>query len=184
MRFFTALLALAPVALGLQDNKFYETDIYPNGTLVTYDGTTGAFVETLTEGPLVDAYREAFADKARKQRHQLSKRFVSCWGTVLDKSGVDDAVSAWKNYLSESQRTICAEAGKTKMISYVRETMRVYYCINVKKYQCGSIDLNDLNHALSQMDANCARYTASYYQWDGTPEIFGKANTNTAVCLG
>ena len=102
MRFFTSLLALAPVALGLQENTLYGTTVYPNGTVVTYDGATGAVVETLTEGPLVDAYLEAFADKTRKKqrRQHLSKRFVSCWGTALDESGVDSAVNAWKGYLA------------------------------------------------------------------------------------
>jgi hypothetical protein len=69
------------------------------------------------------------------------------------------------------------------MYYYIRESMRVYSCLNVGNY-CGSLNLADFNHALSQMDANCVRYTASYYQWDGSPEIVGKANENTAVCLG
>jgi hypothetical protein len=40
----------------------------PNGTLDTYDGITSVLVERETEGARVNAYREAFANKARKPR--------------------------------------------------------------------------------------------------------------------
>ena len=185
MRLSAIFLALAPAALGLQDG-FYTKTIHPNGTLETYDAITGVHVETLHEGPLVEAYRQAFAEKAsaEKKRRQLAKRFVSCWGTALDHSGVDSAVQGWKDNLRSQSFGLCSDPGRTKSVAVYAEGMQVYYCINRPSY-CGDLDLIDFNHALLQMDQNCAHYTASYYQWDGgSPEIVGKANQNTPICLG
>ena len=184
MHLFATLLALAPAALGLQDG-FYRTIIHPNGTLERLDATTGVHVETLHEGPLVEAYRQAFAEKAsaEKKRRQLAKRFVSCWGTPLDHSSVDAAVQSWKDRLRSQGLGLCSTPNRPQFVTHIAEGMQVYYCINTRNY-CGNLDLTDFNHALLQMDQNCAHYTASYFQWDGSPEIVGKANENTPVCLG
>lgn len=184
MRFFAALVALASVALGLEDGVLYITTIFPNATLVTHDATTGAWVETLTEGPLVEAYRQAFADKAqaRTQRRTLSKRAVGCKGNHLDHSGVDTAVNLWKGWLgAHGAYTVCSYPTAYRAVWYTSEGMAVYYCILQNNY-CGSLDLVDFNYALVQMDAVCVRYTESWFRWDGSPEIVGKVNQNTPIC--
>lgn len=186
MRFFFTLVALASLALALEDGKLYKTFAYDNGTLVTYDGITGELVETLTEGPLVDTYREAFAAKAAgKQRRQLSKRFVSCWGTPLDPVHVDVMVYDWNIVLRNTPggMAVCSPSAQTAWWRFTTDSVMVYYCINTRNY-CGNLDYNDFHYALFQMDAHCPRYTSSYFQWDGSPEIVGKARASTAVCLG
>jgi len=186
MRFFTALIALASAALALEDGA-YLTHVHPNGTVISYDAVTGALVETLTEGPLVDSYREAFANKTReKTRRELSKRFTSCWGTPLDRFNVDFAVGEFKAYIGSwgsGGYTLCAVPPANAYYSKIVGQVRIYYCINTNNW-CGNIDLVDVNWALLQMDTHCAPYTSSYFQWDGSPEIIGKALVTTAVCLG
>jgi len=188
MRFFATLIALASAAFALEDGKLYTTHLLTNGTLVTYDGITGAWVETLTEGPLVDAYREAAADKARNKYKQrrgkpLAKRATSCWNTPLDHWNVDMAVNDWKSFLiSNGGLGLCSNGVQNGWTRFVRGGVQVYYCLNTNVY-CGHLDINDFNYALGQMDANCAPYTSSYFQWN-SPEIVGKSRTTTAVCTG
>ncbi len=59
----------------------------------------------------------------------------------------------------------------------------VYYCINARDTY-GNLDSLDFDHALIQMHATCRRYEASYFRWDGSAEIVGKASVNDRVCLG
>ncbi|KAJ0330130.1 hypothetical protein COL922a_012549 [Colletotrichum nupharicola] len=98
---------------------------------------------------------------------RLGRRSTSCWGSALDRAGTDAAVSAWK----------------TKAIWFIRRGVKVYYCINAPN-SSGSLDLVDINHALKQMDTACPRYTAGYFRWDGSVEIFGKAAENVPICRG
>lgn len=44
--------------------------------------------------------------------------------------------------------------------------------------------MNDLNKALSKMDAKCVPYQASWYRWANSNEIVGKARTGDKVCCG
>ena len=138
MRLF-AVIALVPAVLALKDNTMYITDVYPNGTVVSFEAANpGVAVETLHEGPLVEAYRRAFAEeaKAKAKPRGLSKRYVSCWGTALDHSGTDSAVEGWKSSLGGGPWNGCSTSNVRRSWSATSEGVRVYYCLNQYNY-CG-----------------------------------------------
>lgn len=187
MHFLTTLLALAPAALAAPavsqpqtgasvPDGFYLTEVHPDGTLVRTpldDATnlTGVSISqrTTSENPAAPA--------------NLGKRFIDCWGWYLDPAGTDRAVAEWKNRLRTENYDLRSPADRPWYTEVVNSGVSVYYCINARN-TFGSLSLEDFNHALVQMDANCNRYQASYFRWDNSVEIVGKASVNDPVCLG
>ena len=49
------------------------------------------------------------------------------------------------------------------------------YCCITRAHKTGNLDVNDVNYAIRQMDAKCAAYTASWFGWDDSSELVGKA---------
>ena len=183
----TLLLALTPTALaapaagqpapraGLA-NGFYLSTVNADGT-VAHTPLSNPSELASVQGA------SAFSRRAPKEpAGRLDKRFVSCWGRQLDNAGTDKAVSQWKSYLSTTILEL-RSTDRTYYVQFVNDGVTVYYCINARN-SVGSLSLEDFNYALVQMDATCRRYEASYYQWDGSPEIVGKASVNDRVCLG
>lgn len=77
---------------------------------------------------------------------------------------------------------LCSGPSGTAWVGYENEDVWEYYCI-IARSACGNLDLVDVNYALSQMDAACPAYTASYFRWDGSNEIFGKVNSGVSICV-
>lgn len=116
-------------------------------------------------------------------RAPVSKRFTSCWGTLLDHSGTDQATQCLRDAGARAGGIDLQSGDGPYFFTCVFEAVQAYYCIN-RGNSYGNADLDDVNYGLSQMDANCPAYTASYFEWDGTVEIIGKAKADTAVCVG
>ncbi|KAF9870442.1 hypothetical protein CkaCkLH20_12109 [Colletotrichum karsti] len=178
-----AVLAIAGLAQALSDG-FYEGTTFSNGTMsVKQLGATEAKRFTIEppsgwEGTLQE--RDLVEGEAASR---LGKRFVDCWGNALDHSGTDSAVQDWKNHVGANGQHYLESGNSPNWVGYIREAVLVYYCINAP-HSSGSLDLVDINYALSQMDAVCVRYTASYFRWDGSVEIFGKVQQGVPICLG
>lgn len=111
------------------------------------------------------------------------KRFTSCWGSNLDRTGTDLATNDLRKWANVNGGRTIVSHERPDYFGFNRNGVYVYYCINAPNSQ-GNIDLNDVNFALSQMDSHCPRYTAGYWQWDGSVELIGKAASGTNVCRG
>jgi hypothetical protein len=74
-------------------------------------------------------------------------------------------------------------ADSNAYIAIVSKGVMIYYCIN-RPNSKGNLDVKDVNYALEQMDGKCVRYDASWFAWDNTPEIVGKARAGDSVCQG
>jgi len=188
MQFLTSLLlALTPAVLAAPAADPAEPrTVLANGFYLSTVNADGTVTHTPINSPSELAAREgvsAFSRRAPKEpTAALGKRYVSCWGRQLDTQGTDKAVNQWKGYLASTLLEVRSR-DTPYYVQYVNDAVTVYYCINARN-SVGSLSLEDFNYALVQMDATCRRYEASYFQWDGSPEIVGKASVNDRVCLG
>ncbi|KAK4150288.1 hypothetical protein C8A00DRAFT_18160 [Chaetomidium leptoderma] len=189
MRFFATLLALTPAVLAAPAVSqpqsganlaagFYLTQVYANGTLVRTPLDNVANLQ----GASVISRRTASGNPAATAS-KLGKRFIDCWGRQLDNAGTDKAVDRWKGYLRTTNLELRSPGDANVYAELINDGVTVYYCINAKN-TFGSLSLEDFNYALVQMDGRCRRYEASYFRWDGSAEIVGKASVNDRVCLG
>ncbi|KAG7285869.1 hypothetical protein NEMBOFW57_008163 [Staphylotrichum longicolle] len=157
-----------------------------NGFYLTTANADGTITRTPINDPSDLANLEGVSVFSRRAPEKptlaLGKRYVSCWGRQLDTYGTDKAVNQWKSYLATNILELHSTSS-TYSVQYANDGVAVYYCINAKN-SVGSLNLEDFNYALRQMDARCRAYEASYFQWDGSPEIVGKASVNDRVCLG
>ncbi|KAK3317041.1 hypothetical protein B0H66DRAFT_520240 [Apodospora peruviana] len=145
----------------------------PNGTMVA---TSHLSKRTIIFHPPQDT-------RLNRRSESLSKRFTSCWGTQLDRYGTDEAAQCLRNAgAAPGGIDLRTPSGSGLFTSCVSAAVRVYYCVN-KPNSWGNANLEDVNYGLRQMDAACPAYTAGYFQWDGTPEILGKARADTSICL-
>ena len=185
--FATILLALTPSAIAAPTaGQTEHRTALANGFYLSKVNADGTVTHTPVNDPSELASLQgasAFSRRApTKPTVGLDKRFVSCWGRQLDNAGTDKAVNQWKSYLSTTLLEL-RSSGTPYYVQYINDGVTVYYCINAKN-SVGSLSLEDFNYALVQMDATCRRYEAGYHQWDGSPEIVGKASVNDRVCLG
>lgn len=111
---------------------------------------------------------------------KLGKHNGNCMGAILEPAGLDSAVSGLENWAGNGH-DLCS-GNSNNWLGVISLGMLVYYCIDTTN-SCGNLDTGDLKYALGQMDAVCPRYTASYYRWDGTPEIVGKAKEGANICV-
>ncbi|TLD14592.1 hypothetical protein PspLS_11069 [Pyricularia sp. CBS 133598] len=204
MRFFATLPFMATAALALATGLVDRADLpdggyrferYENGTITAFpldkSGVEGIPIKPIVPQP------ESEAESG------LQKRAVDCWpGHALDHAGVDQSVKDLKAWAGTGGRTLASGA----INSYVGYQQRgskcslvflfgleisiltslaviVYYCID-KPWSSGNLDIADIDYALWRMDTTCPRYTSSYFRWDNTYEIVGKANVNWGVCCG
>jgi hypothetical protein len=187
MHFLTTLLALAPAALAAPAVGQAQPDVVvPAGFYLTEVHADGTVVRT----PLDDAANVTGVSITQRSVSEnsaatsnLGKRFVDCWSWNLDHAGTDNAVKKWKDRLNKGTVGVTSPKDRPWYIEEVSDGVSVYYCVNAPN-RSGSLSLVDFNYALEQMDANCARYQASYFRWDNSVEIVGKASVDDPVCLG
>lgn len=188
MHFLTALLlTLAPSAAVLAapatndqpqpravlPDGLYMTEVLANGTLVHTSITNPRAVPIITVPSTLPARSDA----------ALTRRRTGCWGRNLDNLAIDRLVRKWQAYLKTIASATITTKNSQHYIQYTDSAMTVYYCVN-RKNSVGSLSLEDFNYALRRMDDQCRPYEASYFQWDGSVEIVGKASLNDRVCIG
>ncbi|KAM7216056.1 hypothetical protein V8F06_008529 [Rhypophila decipiens] len=153
---------------------------YPNGTMTGHQfDDSGVLKRSIVVHPRDDLVSKS----KRSSSRSVERRFVDCWGTALDRPGTDRAAQCLRNAAARSGGIDLRSGAGPYYYSCVDSAVRVYYCINAGN-SWGNANLEDVNYALSQMDGRCPAYTASYFRWDGTPEIVGKARADTPICLG
>lgn len=118
----------------------------------------------------------------RSAKFALSKRRTDCWNYQLDHAGVDSAYEGLKGWAGNG-RDLQSYPDANAYIAYISKGAMAYYCIN-RPNSKGNLDVRDVQYALEQMDAKCVRYDASWFAWDGTSEIVGKARASDLVCQG
>ena len=178
---FQILSTLALVATGVVADRWANMDDLPDGPYSGITHANGSTTMTSLDTNEVFNFVLIKEDEKRSQSN-LKKRFAACWGTHLDHRGVDEAVVALKNWAGKGGKSLVSGDHKA-YFGYNRRGVYVYYCID-RPHREGNLDINDINHALWEMDHTCRAYEAGYYQWDSTPEIVGKCTSGTAVCVG
>lgn len=171
---FSSTLALLASYFGL------ATAIHlPNGV---WEGTTlanGTYSIKAAGAP--DS--ESFLVEPTTQKRSVApvaKRTVGCFGYQLDESGVDGAVVGLKNWAGSGHTLTSSD--ENYFVAVTVEGMIAYYCIDAPR-SSGSLDVDDVNYALAQMDATCRRYEASYFKWPGSVEIVGKGRSGDNICV-
>lgn len=114
---------------------------------------------------------------------RLERRFTGCWRTGLDREGTDVAINIWRGETADGRNVFISSYGQGTggYISYVHNGIQVYYCLT-ESDKTGWLDASDVAYAVAQMDVHCFPYTRSYFQWDGSPEVFGKSDVNLPIC--
>ncbi|KAM7201666.1 hypothetical protein V8F33_003215 [Rhypophila sp. PSN 637] len=156
---------------------------YPNGTVTGHMiDEKGIIKRSIAVHPKEDGL--GAAAEVTKRDGGIQRRFVDCWANqFLDRTGTDRAANCLRNRAKQSGG-IDLRTPSTSGLYYgcVDSAVRVYYCVN-KPNSWGNANLDDINYGLRQMDARCQPYQASYFRWDNTPEIVGKARADTRICL-
>jgi hypothetical protein len=112
---------------------------------------------------------------------KFTKRRTDCWGNGLSHGGVDNALNGLRGW-ANTGTSFTSGNGPTST-GYVVDGVYAYYCIT-RSHTTGNLDIADVNRAIREMDAKCAPYTGSWFGWDGSSELVGKAATNQQVCTG
>ncbi|KAM7205438.1 hypothetical protein V8F20_003207 [Naviculisporaceae sp. PSN 640] len=154
---------------------------YPNGTMTGHLlDEAGVIKRSIAVHPRAPLESSEVSTK----RDGVQRRFVDCWANqFLDRPGTDAAAQCLRN-AAAAPGGIDLRSGSTVGLYYscVRSAVRVYYCVKDPN-SWGNANLEDINYGLRQMDARCQPYQASYFRWDNTPEIVGKARADTSICL-
>lgn len=183
MRFQQSILVLA-ATLGLPFGVHSATTIPDGGYTVDLmeDGSQVWISFTDSSVEPVKIYPQQSHAPSNARSAKFSKRRTDCWGNPLDREGTDVTLNALRGWAGAGT-TLTSEA-TPKAHGYKLNGVFSYYCIT-KPYSSGNLDLNDVNHAVDEMDKVCAPYTASWFGWDGSIEIVGKAPVgHTFVCTG
>jgi hypothetical protein len=174
MHFPQALLALAAA---LAATVYADTAI-PNGGYTVTNVDAGVQLWT----SFTDSTLEPITVTATEKRSaKFAKRRTDCWGNGLDRTGVDNTLVSLRGWANAG--TTLTSGNGPQSFGYVFNGVYSYYCIT-RARTSGNLDIGDVNHAIGEMDKKCAAYTASWYGWDGSSEIVGKAATNQQVCTG
>lgn len=187
MHFLTALLlTLTPSAAVLAapaQAQAPRAEVLPSGLYLTEILANGTLVHTSVTNPrALPIVQDGLAHGARSSG-PLNRRKTSCWGRGLDAPGIDRAVEKWKAYLAQYGSVTIKTGNSQRYLQFTDSAMTVYYCVNRKNAE-GNLSLDDFNYAVRKMDEQCRLYEASYFQWDGSVEIVGKASLNDRVCNG
>ena len=166
MSFFNlALLASVGAVNAMIPDGAWDGITYPNGTM---------WIK-----PVGGHDNEAFAVHPPQESARLSKRLVGCFGTELDHTGVDRTVDELKRWAGTGNDLYSYDVPRFRAYSYLGAV--TYYCI-ASPNSHGNLSVDDVNHALLNMDNTCARYTASYYRWDNSVEVVGKEKDGAPIC--
>ena len=126
---------------------------------------------------------DANAAHVEETKRSVDKRYVECWGDQLDRANTDKAAQCLRNAAAQPGGIDINTPSNAALYYLCSENnVKVYYCVD-KPNSHGNANLVDINYGLSQMDSKCPAYRASYFRWDGTPEIVGKARSDTNICL-
>jgi hypothetical protein len=182
MHFQHSLFALA-AALSLTPSVCASTAIPDGGYAVTNLNDGSQLWTSVTDSALepIKVHAEAKRGVLSTRSAKFAKRRADCWGNALDHAGVDTALNALRGW-ANAGTTLTSDNGP-KSHGYVSNGVYAYYCIT-RAHTSGNLDINDVNHAIGEMDKKCATYTGSWYGWDGSSEIVGKASTSQQVCTG
>jgi hypothetical protein len=115
----------------------------------------------------------------------LEKRqnqFVGCHGPPLDHPSTDMALIHLKIWAGRGTN-LCSSKTRNIYVTFMDNNVFSYYCIN-QYDKCGNLDIADVDEAMRTMDRYCGKYVGGWYNWLGSPEIVGKAQVGTRVCLG
>ncbi|KAK0668389.1 hypothetical protein QBC41DRAFT_356617 [Cercophora samala] len=177
MQFTITVLALLTMALPMTSALTTRSaDAIPNGG---YTGETFANGTTLYT-PLEGGEPFLVEPSAAPVSAKLGKRYTGCFGGNLDRSGVDASVQRLRNWAGNGRDL--ASGSVNTWVGFVNEATLAYYCINAP-HRRGNLDVNDVNHALREMDRVCGSYKSSYYKWDGSVEIVGKDYAGANICV-
>ncbi|KAF4947818.1 hypothetical protein FSARC_13880 [Fusarium sarcochroum] len=138
------------------------------------DGTT-----TMTHLETRESFSISPSESDEKRSDaSLHKRSTHCWGYQLDHAGTDEAVRQLRNWASKGGTWSSDDT--PDYIGYNNRGVYVYYCINIRQ-RSGNIDQADIDYALGQMDGQCQRYEAGYFEWDNSygHELIGKCSSGT-----
>ncbi|EOA89068.1 hypothetical protein ACJQWK_05772 [Exserohilum turcicum] len=184
MRFSNIFISLATAA-GLVPITVASNPEVPDGTYsITHqeDGSylwkslTNATMEPITTFPQRNGKPKTYSAKFQKRR-------TDCWGQDLDHAGVDKSANDLRRWARQPGGFNWAATYAASSVGSVVNFVFVYYCITTP-HTSGNIDENDVNYALAQMDAKCPLYRASWFGWDGSSELIGKASVNAEICTG
>ncbi|KAJ6782260.1 hypothetical protein PWT90_10476 [Aphanocladium album] len=169
-------------ASAAQAEKWANFEVLPDGLFsgVTYANGSTTLI-SLGSGAAYSFDLDGAEAQPEAAATLLSKRYTACWGTPLDNAGVDEGVRALKGWAGNGHSL--ASGDNNAYIGYNRRGVVVYYCID-RPHSEGNLDNRDIDYALRNMDHDCGFYKSGYFQWNGTPEIVGKANDNVAICVG
>lgn len=159
MRFQESIIALAAalsissVALATVNvpDGGYTVDTLEDGS-TRWTSTTDSTVQPIT-------VPKPEAPKVLARSAKFTKRRTDCWGNGLDRAGVDGTLNSLRGWANQGT-TLTSDNGP-KSFGYVLNGVFSYYCIT-RAHTSGNLDINDVNYAISQMDAKCASYTASW----------------------
>lgn len=179
MHFHKTLLAFA-VALTFTPSLYAA--IVPDGAYsVTYQEEGVALFTSISDSTLAPIkVKQEIPTPLTGPSAKFTKRRTDCWGNGLNHDAVDAAGNALRGWANNGHTL--ASGNTPTSFGYVLSDVYVYYCIAWPN-SSGNLDINDVNYAFQQMDAKCAAYTGSWFGWDNTPEIVGKASTSQHVCV-
>ncbi|KAK4199479.1 hypothetical protein QBC40DRAFT_281768 [Triangularia verruculosa] len=177
MQFTTTTLAFLAMTLPLNSALTTRSaDSIPDGG---YTGQTFANGTTLYT-PLEEGKAFLVAPSTAPVSAKLGKRYTGCFGGDLDHSGVDASVQRLRDWAGNGRDL--ASGSINTWIGFINEGMLAYYCIDAP-FRSGNLDVNDVNHALREMDRVCGFYKSSYFKWDGSVEIVGKDYAGANICV-
>ena len=181
MHFQYSLLALA-TAIGFAPSVYAAS--VPDGSYIVTNLEDGSTLWTPVDNKTLEPIKvqpEVKRSTLNTRSAKFVKRRTDCWGNALDHAGVDTAANALRGWANTG--TTLTSGDGPRSFGYVSNGAYVYYCIT-RARTSGNLDIGDVNYALGQMDAKCALYSASWFGWDGSSEIVGKASTSQQVCTG
>lgn len=181
MHFQQSLIALA-AALTFTSTAFAATSIPDGEYTVTNLEDGGQLWSSLTDSSVkIEVKTEDKRNTLSARSAKFAKRRTDCWSTPLDHAGVDDTLNALRGWANTG--TTLSSGDRPQAFGYVSRGVYSYYCIT-RPNTSGNLDINDVNHAIREMDNKCAAYTASWYGWDGSSELVGKAPAGAEICTG
>lgn len=144
----------------------YDGEILPNGAYIWASVASPSDPPYYTTPSIKSQHVSALSAK-------FSKRRTDCWGTSLSHSGVNIAMNGLCNW-ADKDTEFSSGSGGTNFKAARSQGVTMYYCINARNAR-GNLNREDFNFTARQMDAKCRPYEASWYGWDGSVEIVGKA---------
>lgn len=168
-----ALTASLTLATSLPDDFYKITNLE--------DGTSSWQSLTNTSAPAIIVVPETKRSTPDLSSAKFGKRRTDCWGHMLNRGDTDSALQHLREWAGGG-RDFSSGPGPA-VYGATRGDMIAYYCITLP-WRTGNLHVDDVNHAIREMDAKCRPYEASWYGWDGSFEIVGKSRIVDRICIG